>query len=145
MYLNNCLSQPNCISLSGTPIDLGKIDTPSYFVSTHDDHIAPWRSTYQGAKLFSGPVRFVLGQSGHIAGIVNPAAVNKYGHWINETLCDDAEDWLAAANKVDLSWWHDWNSWVATFSDTEVDARIPGAGKLAVLGDAPGTYVREKV
>ncbi|MBU0653686.1 MAG: class I poly(R)-hydroxyalkanoic acid synthase [Gammaproteobacteria bacterium] len=145
MYLNNNLSKPNGITLSGTPIDLGKIDTPAYFVSTHDDHIAPWRSTYQGAKLFSGPVRFVLGQSGHIAGIVNPAAANKYGHWVNEELCADADDWLFEANKVDLSWWHDWDRWVAEFSSEEVEARIPGAGKLEVLGDAPGTYVRQKV
>lgn len=145
MYLNNCLSQANCLTLSGTPIDLRTIDTPAYFVSTHDDHIAPWRSTYAGAKLFAGPVRFVLGQSGHIAGIVNPAAANKYGHWINETLDENADDWLFDATKVDLSWWHDWNRWVATFSSEEVDARIPGAGKLEVLGDAPGTYVRQKV
>ncbi|MDQ5768925.1 PHA/PHB synthase family protein [Thiothrix subterranea] len=148
MYLNNCLSQANCLTLSGTPIDLRTIDTPAYFVSTHDDHIAPWRSTYAGAKLFAGPVRFVLGQSGHIAGIVNPAAANKYGHWINDTqekLDDTAEDWLLDATKVDLSWWHDWNRWVATFSSEEVDARVPGAGKLEVLGDAPGTYVRQKI
>lgn len=145
MYLNNCLSQANCLTLSGTPIDLRTIDTPAYFVSTHDDHIAPWRSTYAGAKLFAGPVRFVLGQSGHIAGIVNPAAANKYGHWINETLDENADDWLFDATKVDLSWWHDWNRWVATFSSEEVDARIPGAGKLEVLGDAPGTYVRQKI
>lgn len=148
MYLNNRLSQANCLTLSGTPIDLRTIDTPAYFVSTHDDHIAPWRSTYAGAKLFAGPVRFVLGQSGHIAGIVNPAAANKYGHWVNDTqekLDDTAEDWLLDATKVDLSWWHDWNRWVATFSSEEVDARIPGAGKLEVLGDAPGTYVRQKI
>jgi len=148
MYLNNCLSQANCLMLSGTPIDLRTIDTPAYFISTHDDHIAPWRSTYAGAKLFAGPVRFVLGQSGHIAGIVNPAAANKYGHWVNDTqqtLDDTAENWLLNATKVDLSWWHDWNRWVATFSSEEVDARIPGAGKLEILGDAPGTYVRQKI
>lgn len=145
MYLNNCLCKPNGITLSGTPIDLSKVDTPVYFVSTHDDHIAPWRSTYAGAKLFAGPVRFILGQSGHIAGIVNPAAANKYGHWVNDTLEADADDWLFDATKVDLSWWHDWNRWVGTFSSEEVDARIPGSGKLLAIGDAPGTYVRAKI
>lgn len=142
MYLENKLAQPCGINLSGTDIDISKVTTPVYFVSAHDDHIAPWKTTYLGTQLFSGPVRFVLGESGHIAGVVNPASVNKYGHWVNEDLSTDAEAWLKAAEKSDLSWWHDWDKWVSEFSGEEAEAREPGKGKLEVLCDAPGTYVK---
>jgi polyhydroxyalkanoate synthase len=142
MYLANKLAQPCGINLSGTDIDLSKVTTPVYFVSAHDDHIAPWKTTYLGAQLFSGPVRFVLGESGHIAGIVNPASVNKYGHWTNDELSADADDWFKAAQKSDLSWWHDWDKWVSEFAGEETDPREPGQGKLGILCDAPGTYVK---
>lgn len=144
MYLHNRLREPGGITLLGTSIDLRKVKTPVYFVSAHDDHIAPWRSTYAGAKLFSGPVRFVLGQSGHIAGIVNPASVDKYGHWVNDTLDAEAGEWFKKAKLVNKSWWHDWDTWVSVFAGEPVDARNPGAGKLPALCAAPGTYVRIK-
>ena len=142
MYLENKLAQPCGINLSGTDIDMSKVTTPVYFVSAHDDHIAPWKTTYLGTQLFGGPVRFVLGESGHIAGVVNPASVNKYGHWVNEDLSTDAEAWLKGAEKSDLSWWHDWDKWVSEFAGDEAEAREPGKGKLEVLCDAPGTYVK---
>jgi len=144
MYLDNKLCQPNGIELLGKPIDLSKVKTPVYFVSAYDDHIAPWRSTYDGAQLFAGPVRFVLGQSGHIAGIINPASTDKYGHWGNDQLPDSAEDWFKDAKLVKKSWWHDWNTWVTQYAGGETKARIPGDGKLTALADAPGTYVRVK-
>ena len=84
MYQENLLSKPGGITLAGVPIDLGKIKTPAYFLSTREDHIAPWKSTYRGTQLLGGPKRFVLAASGHIAGVVNPPEGGKYNHWINE-------------------------------------------------------------
>ena len=145
MYLHNRLREAGGITLNGTALDLRQIKTPAYFVSAYDDHIAPWRSTYKGAQLFSGPVKFVLGQSGHIAGIVNPAAQNKYGHWINDRLEADADTWFNNAKEVKQSWWHDWDQWVSVYAGGKVAARQAGAGELPALEDAPGTYVRRKV
>ncbi|MEZ5476664.1 MAG: class I poly(R)-hydroxyalkanoic acid synthase [Thiolinea sp.] len=142
MYLHNKLRQPCGLQLNGVDIDLSQVKTPAYFVSAYDDHIAPWKTTYLGAQLFAGPVRFVLGESGHIAGIVNPASANKYGHWTNDQLAADAETWFSKAEKSNLSWWHDWDQWVGEFAGEQVPARQEGAGQLPVLTDAPGTYVK---
>jgi polyhydroxyalkanoate synthase subunit PhaC len=142
MYLRNLLPKPGGIVLNDTPIDLRRVDVPLYFISTVEDHIAPWKSTYRGARLFSSPVRFVLGGSGHIAGIVNPPAANKYGYWTNEMLPEDAEEWLQSATHQRGSWWNDWAGWSAQFGGAKVAARKPGAGKLKAIEDAPGSYVR---
>jgi polyhydroxyalkanoate synthase len=142
MYMKNLLKEPGGITLLGTPIDLAKIKVPSYFISTMEDHIAPWKSTYLGAQRFSGPVRFVLGGSGHIAGIVNPPAANKYAYWINDKLADTADDWLAGATQQPGSWWTDWQAWITKLDDAKVPARNPAKGKLKVLEDAPGSYVK---
>ncbi|EIJ36113.1 PHA/PHB synthase family protein [Thiothrix nivea] len=144
MYLNNRLREPGGITVNGAAIDLSKVTTPVYFVSTQDDHIAPWKTTYKGAQLFSGPVRFVLGQSGHIAGIVNPAAKDKYGHWTNGTLATDPDQWLKSATPSKQSWWHDWDKWVSAYAGEQTEAREPGAGKLPAMCPAPGTYVKVK-
>lgn len=141
MYLNNKLSQPCGLKLLDTDIDISKVTTPVYFISAHDDHIAPWRTTYLGAQLFSGPTRFVLGESGHIAGVVNPSSVNKYGHWVNEDLSSDAQTWLDNAEKSDVSWWNDWDKWVSEFTGKKVAPRKHEKSGLEVLCDAPGTYV----
>ena len=133
------MREPGGITLAGEPIDLSKIDIPAYFISTIEDHIAPWKSTYLGAKLLNSPVRFTLGGSGHIAGIVNPPAANKYWYWTNEKLRDTADEWLATAQKHDGSWWTDWAKWIAGFGGGKVPARIPG-GKLKIIEDAPGSY-----
>jgi polyhydroxyalkanoate synthase len=145
LYMKNLLAQPGGIELAGVPIDLGQVRTPLYFVSTLEDHIAPWRSTYAGAKLFPGPVRFVLGGSGHIAGIVNPPAAGKYCYWTNPKLADGAEKWLKAASQHPGSWWPDWAGWVAQHGGNKVPARIPGKGRLKALEDAPGSYARMRV
>jgi polyhydroxyalkanoate synthase len=142
MYLRNLLPKPGGIVLDGVPIDLARIRTPAYFVSTIEDHIAPWRSTYAGARLLKGPVRFVLGGSGHIAGIINPPAANKYGYWTNGKLADDPEEWLSGATNHTGSWWTDWRKWVETHAGGRVPARIPGTGKLKVIEEAPGAYVK---
>ena len=100
MYHRNVLKNPGGITLANVPIDLRKIDVPVYFLSTREDHIAPWRSTYAGTQLVSGPVRFVLGASGHVAGVINPPSANKYGYWTNETLPADPE---SLAERRDVS------------------------------------------
>ncbi len=142
MYLRNKLREPGGITLAGEPIDLSKIDTPAYFISTIEDHIAPWKTTYLGAQLLKGPVRFALGGSGHIAGIVNPPAANKYWYWTNDKLPDTADEWLASAEKHPGSWWSDWAKWIAGFGGEQIPARQPGEGKLAVIEDAPGSYAK---
>ncbi|MGH8633273.1 MAG: PHA/PHB synthase family protein, partial [Burkholderiales bacterium] len=145
LYMKNLLAKPGGIELGGVPIDLGRVRTPLYFVSTLEDHIAPWRSTYAGAKLFSGPVRFVLGGSGHIAGIVNPPTAGKYSYWTHPKLPDDPEKWLKGASQHPGSWWPDWTGWIAQHGGGKVPARIPGRGKLKAIEDAPGSYVRMRV
>jgi polyhydroxyalkanoate synthase len=145
MYIENRLAQPGGLTLAGVPIDLSRVKTPLYFVSTVEDHIAPWRSTYRGAKLFPGPVRFVLGGSGHIAGIVNPPAANKYAYWTNPRLPDDAESWMKGASQHPGSWWTDWAGWIAQHGGDKVPPRIPGKGKLKAIEDAPGSYVKMRV
>ena len=141
MYLANRLKDPGGITLGAVPIDLGKIAIPAYFVSTLEDHIAPWKSTYKGARILSGPKRFVLGGSGHIAGIVNPPSAKKYGYRTWSQLPDSAEEWLAAATLNQGSWWNDWQAWIAGLNGPDrAPARVPGAGKLPALEDAPGSY-----
>ena len=140
MYIGNKLREPGGISLAGVPIDVTGIEVPAYFISTVEDHIAPWKSTYLGAQLLKGPTKFVLGGSGHIAGIVNPPAAGKYGFWTNQTLPATAEEWLSGAQKHEGSWWSDWSAWIAEFGGEKVPARVPGDGGLKVIEDAPGTY-----
>ncbi|MCS7267481.1 MAG: class I poly(R)-hydroxyalkanoic acid synthase [Geminicoccaceae bacterium] len=141
-YLENRLVEPGAITLLGTPIDLGRIATPAYFLSTREDHIAPWRSTYAGARRLSGPVRFVLAGSGHIAGVVNPPEARKYGYWTRAVLPPDPEAWLARARFRPGSWWPHWRAWLARFGGRKVPARPPGAGPLPAIEPAPGRYVR---
>jgi polyhydroxyalkanoate synthase len=144
MYIENKLREPCGISLAGEAIDLSKVKTPIYFISTLEDHIAPWKSTYAGAKLFNGPVRFVLGGSGHIAGIVNPPAgeKSKYWYWTNPEIVDEADEWLNSAEKHPGSWWPDWAEWIAQYGGDKVPARKPGDGKLKVIEDAPGSFAK---
>ena len=141
MYQKNLLVQPGAITLKGVPIDLGKISVPAYFLSTKEDHIAPWASTYRGSLRFGGPVRFVLGGSGHIAGVINPPSSAKYGYWLNRRRPNDPERWLERADHHDGSWWPDWAAWLAPESGEKVAARTPGAGGLPALEPAPGRYV----
>jgi polyhydroxyalkanoate synthase len=142
MYVKNLLTKPGALEVCGAPVDLGRVDTPTYFISTMEDHIAPWKSTYAGARLFGGPVRFVLGGSGHIAGIVNPPVAQKYCYWTNPQLDADPEKWLAGAERREGSWWDDWGTWVAGFGGGKVAARVPGTGGLKVIENAPGSYAK---
>lgn len=142
MYLENQLVEPGGIELDGVSIDLRNIKTPMYLISTHDDHIAPWKSTYLGAHLYSGPVKFVLGGSGHIAGVINPEKSGKYGYWTNKSKPKGADAWLESAEKHDGSWWQDWKKWVGRHSGGKVAARQPGSKKYKPLEDAPGSFVK---
>ncbi len=141
-YQENKLVEPGGISLRGVPIDLRKIRLPVYMLSTREDHIAPWASTYAATQLFRGKTNFVLAGSGHIAGVINPPTVEKYGYWTNSQLPPDPQDWLAGATQQAGSWWPDWQAWTAAKSGAKVPARQPGAGKLKAREDAPGNYVR---
>ncbi len=142
MYLNNKLKDPGGVNFLGVPIHLGKIKTPVYFLSTKEDHIAPWKSTYAGTRLPSGPVTFVLGESGHIAGVVNPPAAKKYSYWTNDKLPEIPEEWVQTAFQHEGSWWTHWLEWIKAHAGSQVKARIPGDGKLKPLEDAPGSYVK---
>ncbi len=142
MYLANRLKDPGGIALGGVPIDLRKIVIPAYFVSTLEDHIAPWESTYKGARLLCGPTRFVLGGSGHIAGIVNPPSAKKYGYWTGSELPESADEWQAGASRSEGSWWIDWQAWITGLNGPDrAPARVPGTGALQAFEDAPGSYV----
>lgn len=138
MYLTNKLAEPNGVAMKGVPIDLRQVTTPAFFLSTRDDHIAPWRSTYAGTQLFKGPVTFMLSGSGHIAGVVNPPTANKYGYWTNAKCPAHAEDWLRDATPRSGSWWPEWDKWVAAYAGPQVPARQPENA----LEDAPGSYVK---
>ena len=144
MYQQNRLVEPGGISLDGTPIDLRRVTVPAYFLSTREDHIAPWRSTYRGPFLLGGESRFVLAASGHIAGVVNPPEGGKYSHWINATMPPEPEAWLAGATEMAGSWWPDWQRWVVARDPDHamVPARMPGSAALAPIEPAPGSYVR---
>ncbi|TAK46273.1 MAG: class I poly(R)-hydroxyalkanoic acid synthase [Betaproteobacteria bacterium] len=141
MYLKNLLGVPGGITLAGQPVDLSKVKAPAYFISTVEDHIAPWKTTYLGAKYLGGPVRFVLGGSGHIAGIVNPPAAKKYHYWTHEAMPDSPDSWFEGATQHPGSWWPDWQAWMdANNGGEKVPARVPGDHDLQVLEDAPGSY-----
>ncbi len=143
MYQKNNLVKVDATQINDTPIDLSQVDTPAFFLSTREDHISPWKSTYAGPLLMRGPVKFVLSGSGHIAGVINPPAANKYGYWTNERLAKNPETWLSHAKGHDGSWWIEWEKWLRLHSGENVPARKPGENG-PVIEDAPGSYVKVK-
>ena len=142
MYIHNKLREPKGLTIAGRSIDLSAVTTPCYFISAKDDHIAPWKSTFAGAKLFGGKVRFVLGGSGHIAGIVNPPVANKYCFWANDELTHEAESWLQNADRFDGSWWSDWSVWISSQGSRTVNARKIRNNRTKPFEDAPGSYAK---
>ena len=143
MYLKNAFKEPGGLSVAGIPIDVSTIQTPAYFISTEDDHIAPWEGTYLGAQLLSGPVKFVLGKSGHIAGIINPPAANKYGYYSGAGVKLPSAEWHDKAELHPGSWWPDWQAWLEQYAGERLPARYPGANGQTIIEDAPGSYVNE--
>jgi len=144
MYLENKLCKPGALTVDGVAIDISTIDIPACFASTVEDHIAPWKSTYSGAQLFSGDVRFILGGSGHIAGVINPPAGGKYDYRVTDGLPENPDLWAAEAEKHPGSWWPEWQNWIDSLSSDKVAARVPGSGKFKALEDAPGSYVKTR-
>jgi polyhydroxyalkanoate synthase subunit PhaC len=142
-YLQNDLTNDR-MTIEGRTVSLRKITVPVYDLAAREDHIAPARSVFAGAKYFSGPVRYVMSGSGHIAGVVNPADKPKYQFWTGGPPEGHFEDWVAAAKETPGSWWVDWIAWLTAQAPKRVPAREVGAGKLAPICDAPGEYVRVK-
>ena len=144
MYQENKLVQPGALTLKDTPIDLTAIETPSFILSTREDHIAPWKSTYRATQLYSGPVKFVLAASGHIAGVVNHPAAEKYCYWSDSKTPKNPDKWLDGATEHPGSWWPEWRKWIKKFDGGQIKARQPGDGKLKPIENAPGSYVMVK-
>jgi polyhydroxyalkanoate synthase subunit PhaC len=146
MYLDNRLREPGALSMCGVPIDLKRIAMPAYILATREDHIVPWRTAYKSVGLLGGDLRFVLGASGHIAGVINPAAKNRRNFWTNELLGDDPDDWLARARTQPGSWWPHWAAWLGDHTGGPRAApKTLGSDKHRPLSPAPGTYVVERV
>lgn len=146
-YLKNGLTIPGSIHVCGIPMDMSKIDIPLYFFAAEKDHIVPWLSVYKGVELFSGSSdkRFVLGESGHIAGAINPVSKNRRSYWHNPDLSLNADDWLQSAENFPGSWWQDLSQWLSTRSDNQVKApKTLGSDTHKPLCDAPGEFVRAK-
>jgi polyhydroxyalkanoate synthase len=143
MYHENRLAIPGGISLAGVPIDLRRIETPTFILSTREDHIAPWQSTYAATRLYQGPIKFVLADSGHIAGMISPPG-SKYGHWQNTNLPKTPAEWFETASLVKSSWWPTWEEWISGHSGGSVKAREPGGGPWQPIEDAPGSYARAR-
>jgi polyhydroxyalkanoate synthase len=143
MYQENKLSKGE-ITLLDTRIDLAKIKQPVFILSTREDHIAPWKSTYVATQLYKAPTKFCLSASGHIAGVVNPPAAGKYCYWTNDKLPKSPDAWLEGATQRAGSWWTEWQNWVKAFAGGKRPARRPGDGKLKPIEDAPGSYVLVK-
>jgi polyhydroxyalkanoate synthase len=147
LYRDNRLVTPGSLSIGETPIDLTRVATPTYVQAGREDHIAPAKSVWKITHHFSGPVRFVLAGSGHIAGVVNPPAAGKYQYWTNDAQVDTLDSFVEGAVETKGSWWPDWRGWIEALDPERVaadGARVPGAGKMEALGDAPGEYVRTR-
>ncbi|ALG66669.1 PHA/PHB synthase family protein [Beggiatoa leptomitoformis] len=146
MYLDNKLIEPDALTLCNAPINLRNIKTPSYFLSTIDDHIAPWKTTFTATELFSGPLEFVLGASGHIAGVINPASKNKRNYWMGGEKGKGAAHWLDTAQSQKGSWWNHWSQWLKAQGGEQVPApKELGSKDYAVIEPAPGRYVAKRV
>ncbi len=144
MYRDNLLRESGGLTLDGVPVDLRRVEVPTYVVATREDHIAPWQACFAACGLYRGQRRFVLGASGHIAGIINPPDGGKYGYWTGPVLdAQDADAWLADAEHREGSWWNDWHAWQRRRAGgRKVAVRIPGGGGLSPIEDAPGAYVQ---
>ncbi|RYD18289.1 MAG: class I poly(R)-hydroxyalkanoic acid synthase, partial [Lysobacteraceae bacterium] len=147
LYRDNRLATPGGMTALGTPIDLSSVATPAYIQAGREDHIAPAESVWAMMHHFTGPKRFVLAGSGHIAGVVNPPSAQKYQYWLNPDETERFEDFVAGATETKGSWWPDWREWLRAMGEEQVaatGARRPGKGALPALDEAPGIYVRTR-
>ncbi|HWT13926.1 MAG TPA: alpha/beta fold hydrolase [Allosphingosinicella sp.] len=138
----NKLTERGALRIGDDPIDLGAVATPTMAISLKDDHVSAWEATYDGARMFGGERRFLLGGSGHNAGVINPPSANKHGYWVNQAMPATAEEWMEGATRHEGSWWPEWQSWLVRDGVERVPARVPGAGRLKAIEPAPGSYVR---
>ena len=146
MYLENKLREPGRLSMCGVPVDLGAIGLPAYILATREDHIVPWKTAYLSTRHLQGDTRFVLGASGHVAGVINPAAKNRRSYWTSNVLPVDADKWLAGAEEMKGSWWSNWDAWLEGFAGGERAApKKPGNAKFKPIEPAPGRYVKARV
>ncbi|MGF6479330.1 polyhydroxyalkanoate synthase [Paraburkholderia sp. JPY419] len=148
-YLENKLREPGALSSCGEPIDLSKIDVPTFIYGSREDHIVPWQTAYASVPLLTGPLKFVLGASGHIAGVINPPAKKKRSFWKLEsdakTLPASADEWFEAATEVPGSWWPEWTDWLDQYGGKKVKPRATlGSDEFPVIEPAPGRYVRQR-
>ncbi len=144
-YLQNDLAKPGALKVCGESIDLGKITCPTYVYASREDHIVPWHSAYQSTQILKGPIRFVMGASGHIAGVINPPHKKKRNYWTNSQLPKKPEQWIKGAEEIAGSWWPDYSEWLTQYGGKKVAASTEyGGGKYKKLVVAPGTYVKEK-
>jgi polyhydroxyalkanoate synthase subunit PhaC len=144
-YLENRLREPGAVTNCGVPVDLGSIGLPSFVYGSLEDHIVPWKSAYRSLGLLGGDTRFVLGASGHIAGVINPPSKNKRSHWLSDQHPPEPEQWLEGAVEKPGSWWPAWSGWLAAHKGGETKAKKTlGNKRHKPTEPAPGRYVREK-
>ena len=144
-YLENKLRAPGALTCLGVPLDLSRVDRPSFIVATREDHIVPWRSAYRSLGLLGGEKAFVLGASGHVAGVINPAAKNRRSYWAGTPYPGDPEDWLRGAAEKPGSWWPQWAAWLAQHGGgARMAPKAPGDARHPAIEPAPGRYVKQK-
>ncbi|SEQ38169.1 polyhydroxyalkanoate synthase [Amphritea atlantica] len=146
MYINNKLAQPGGLTICGESIDLRDIKIPVYFLSTIEDHIAPWKGTFKGTEMMQGKIEFVLGASGHVAGVINPASKNRRNYWTGGELGQGPDHWLETAERQEGSWWPNWAKWLKPKAGKKVDApKDYGNAEFKAIEAAPGRYVASRV
>jgi polyhydroxyalkanoate synthase len=146
MYVENKLVEKDALTMCGSPIDLGRIKTPCYFLSTIDDHIAPWKGTYTGMENFGGPIEFVLGASGHVAGVINPASKNRRNYWVKGEQGKGSDHWFDTAESVEGSWWPNWSEWHKRRAGKKIDApKDYGNTEHKAIEAAPGRFVTVRI
>ena len=145
MYLHNRLAKPNELKILDVPLNLKKINIPTFFLATKEDHIVPWAGSYKGMKSLRGSKKFVLVGSGHVAGVINAPTKNKYGYWVNNKKPKNAENWLAEAKYYEGSWWNNWMKWIKKYKGDLVNARYLVDSPIQPIEDAPGSYVKVRL
>jgi polyhydroxyalkanoate synthase len=144
-YLENSLKVPGKLTVCGQKIDLTQLDQPTFVYGSREDHIVPWPAAYASTAILGKNSKFVLGASGHIAGVINPASKNKRSYWTNNHAAADADAWMAGATEHKGSWWGTWAAWLAEQSGAQVAAlKTRGSRKFKVIEPAPGRYVKQK-
>jgi polyhydroxyalkanoate synthase len=144
-YLENLLREPGALTVCGEKLDLSQIKAPAFIYGSREDHIVPWKGAWESTKILGGKTRYVLGASGHIAGVINPPKAGKRSHWTNDKPAVSADAWFAGATEHPGSWWTGWSQWLAGFGGGDVAApKSPGGRGYKAIEPAPGRYVQQK-